>query len=84
MIMHFLIGIGRFCQLSNLAKSTILGLVQCAQGFVDFTKEYTACAFGGKNQLTQVLNSEVLYSIFVEGNAIGLGQRFNIGLRAMF
>jgi hypothetical protein len=58
--------------------------VQCAQRFVDFTKEYIACDFGGKNQLTQVLNLEVLYSVFVAGNAIGLGQRFNIGLRAMF
>jgi hypothetical protein len=84
MIMHFLIEIGSFYELSNLGQSTILGLVQCAQGFVDFTKEYTACDFGGKNQLTQVLNSEVLYSMFVEGNAIGLWQRFIIGLRAMF
>jgi hypothetical protein len=58
--------------------------VQCAQRFVDFTKEHIACDFGGKNQLTQVLNLEVLYSVFVAGNAIGLGQRFNIGLRAMF
>jgi hypothetical protein len=58
--------------------------VQCAQCFVDFTKEYTTCDFGGKNQLTQVLNSEVLCSMFVAGNAIGLEQRFNIGLRAMF
>jgi hypothetical protein len=58
--------------------------VQCAQRFVDFTKENTALNFGGKNQLTSILNSEVLSSMLVEGNAIGLGQRFNIGLRAMF
>jgi hypothetical protein len=58
--------------------------VQCAQRFVDFIKEYIVCDFGWKNQLTQVLNSEVLCSMFVAGNAIGLEQRFNIGLRAMF
>jgi hypothetical protein len=48
MIMPFLILIGSFYKLSNLGKSTTLGFVLYAQHFIDYTKEYTACGFGGK------------------------------------
>lgn len=65
-------------------KSTVLGFVQHSQRFGDFTQDYTALGFGGKYQLTDLLNIEVLYSKFVRGTDTGLGQSFNIGLRALF
>lgn len=65
-------------------KSTILGFVQHSQRFGDFEQDFTALGFGGKYQLTELLNLEVLYSKFVRGNNTGLGQSFNIGLRALF
>ncbi len=65
-------------------KSTILGFVQHLQRFGDFTQDYTALGAGGKYQLSKVLNIEVLYSNFVRGTDNGLGQSFNIGLRALF
>lgn len=63
---------------------TVLGFVQHQQRFGDFTQDYTALGFGGKYQLTKALNLEVLYSNFVRGSNTGLGQSFNIGLRALF
>ena len=65
-------------------KSTILGFVQHQQRVGDLKQDYTALGFGGKYQLTSVLNLEVLYSNFVRGKSTGLGQSFNIGLRALF
>ena len=65
-------------------KSTVLGFVQHYQRFGDFTQDFTALGFGGKYQLNQTLNLEILYSKFVRGNDTGLGQSFNIGLRALF
>ena len=65
-------------------KSTVLGFIQHLQRFGDFTQDYTALGFGGKYQLNKTLNLEVLYSNFVRGNDTGLGQSFNIGLRALF
>ncbi|MGB0891849.1 MAG: hypothetical protein ACPGUU_05815, partial [Flavobacteriaceae bacterium] len=65
-------------------KSTILGFVQHLQRFGDFTQDYTALGFGGKYQLSKILNLEILYSNFVRGTDNGLGQSFNIGLRALF
>ncbi|WP_302849643.1 hypothetical protein [Polaribacter sp. ALD11] len=43
-----------------------------------------ALDLNGKYQLTDLLNLEVLYSKFIRGNDTGLGQSFNIGLRALF
>jgi hypothetical protein len=63
---------------------TVLGFVQHQQRFGDFSQDYTALGFGGKYQLTKALNLEVLYSNFVAGSNTGLGQSFNIGLRALF
>lgn len=65
-------------------KTTVLGFVQHAQRFGDFTQDFTALGFGGKYQLTELLNLEVLYSKFVRGTNSGLGQSFNLGLRALF
>ncbi|MBJ6367998.1 transporter family protein [Snuella sedimenti] len=63
---------------------TVLGFVQHQQRFGDFTQDYTALGFGGKYQLTQILNLELLYSNFIRGANTGLGQSFNLGLRALF
>ncbi|MDD7913643.1 hypothetical protein [Polaribacter ponticola] len=65
-------------------KSTLLGFVQHYQRFGDFTQDFTSLGFGGKYQLNNTLNLEVLYSKFVRGSDTGLGQSFNIGLRALF
>lgn len=65
-------------------ESTILGFVQHSQRFGDFTQDYTALGFGGKYQITKMLNLEALYSNFVRGTNNGLGQSFNIGVRALF
>ena len=68
-------------------KFTILGLVQHSQRIDlgnDFTQDFTALGGGAKFQLSKVLNIEALYTNFVRGNNTGLGQTFNIGLRALF
>ena len=64
--------------------STILGFVQHYQRFGDFTQNFTSLGFGGKYQLNNTLNVEILYSKFVRGADTGLGQSFNIGLRGLF
>lgn len=66
------------------SKVTVLGFVQHSERFGDFTQDYTALGFGGKYQLTKELNIEALYSNFVRGTNNGLGQSFNIGIRALF
>jgi hypothetical protein len=68
-------------------KFTVLTFVQHAQLVDlgnDFEQNYTAVGLGAKYQLTKVLNLETLYSKFVRGNDTGLGQSFNLGLRAIF
>ena len=80
----FVFAPGVFMSYFPSGKSTILGFVQHSQRLGDFTQDYTALGFGGKYQLTDLLNLEVLYSKFVRGNDTGLGQSFNIGLRALF
>ncbi len=47
----------------------------------NFTQNYTLLGAGAKYQLTASLNLEVSYGNFVTGNATGLGQTFNLGLR---
>ncbi len=68
-------------------KFTVLILVQHSQRIDignDFAQDFTAIGGGAKYQLNQVLNIEALYTNFVRGNNTGLGQTFNIGLRALF
>lgn len=80
----FVLAPGVFMSYFPTDKSTVLGFVQHSQRFGDFTQNYTALGFGGKYQLNNTLNIEALYSKFVRGNDTGLGQSFNIGLRALF
>jgi hypothetical protein len=68
-------------------KFTILGFVQHAQLVDlgnDFAQNYTAVGTGTKYQLTPILNLELLYSKFVRAQDGGIGQSFNLGLRAIF
>jgi hypothetical protein len=80
----FVLAPGIFMSYFPSDKSTILGFVQHYQRFGDFSQDFTSLGFGGKYQLNQTLNLEVLYSKFVRGSETGLGQSFNIGLRALF
>ncbi|CAM1359391.1 transporter family protein [Tenacibaculum xiamenense] len=75
---------GAFLSYFPSDESTVLVFAQHAQRFGDFSQNYTALGFGGKYQITKVLNLEVLYSKFVAGTDTGLGQSFNLGLRALF
>ncbi|MFC4723320.1 hypothetical protein ACFO5O_13370 [Geojedonia litorea] len=51
----------------------------------DFAQNYTQLGFGGKYQLSQVLNIETSIGKIVAGNNFqGLGQTFSLGLRAIF
>jgi len=64
-----------------------LALAQHSQRFSlgnNFTQNFTALGGGAKYQLTQTLNLETLYTNFVRGDDTGLGQTFNLGLRAVF
>jgi hypothetical protein len=78
---------GIFLSYFPTSKFTVLGFVQHAQ-LVDlgnnFSQNYSAVGTGAKYQLTKVVNLEVLYSKFVRGTDNGLGQSFNLGLRAIF
>tara|TARA_R110002033_G_scaffold109840_2_gene155816 strand:+ start:9772 stop:10665 length:894 start_codon:yes stop_codon:yes gene_type:complete len=68
-------------------KFTVLALAQHSQRIDtgnNFEQDFTALGGGFKYQLTKVLNIETLYTNFVRGNNTGLGETFNIGLRALF
>ena len=84
---------GAFLSYFPNSKFTVLGFAQQLQlisfgandaGFNDFSQDATILGGGAKYQLTDELNIEFLYSNFVRGNDTGLGQTFNIGLRALF
>jgi hypothetical protein len=78
---------GAFLSYFPSSKFIVLGFVQ-QQVLIDlgnnFSQNYTAIGFGAKYQLSTVLNVETLYSKFIRGNDSGLGQSFNMGLRAIF
>lgn len=75
---------GAFLSYFPSDKSTLLVFAQHSERLGEFTQNYTALGVGGKYQLTKILNLEVLYSNFVRGTDTGLGQSFNLGLRALF
>ncbi|MFD2726963.1 hypothetical protein [Hyunsoonleella rubra] len=80
---------GVFLSYFPSSKFTILVLVQHSQLIAinnenDFSQDFTALGGGLKYQLTDVLNVETLYTNFVRGTGTGLGQTFNIGIRALF
>ena len=77
---------GVFVSYFPSSNFTVLALVQHSQ-LVDlgnnFTQDFTAVGGGLKFQLSEPLNLEFLYTNFVRGSNTGLGQTFNIGLRAV-
>lgn len=78
---------GVFLSYFPSSKFTILALAQHSQRLDlgnDFTQNFTALGGGLKYQLTNALNIEALYTNFVRGKNTGLGETFNIGLRAIF
>lgn len=70
------------------AKTTVF--INTKQAFLidlgnNFSQNSTSVGFGGKLQLTRVLNVEVSYDKFVRGhNFQGLGATYSFGLRALF
>ncbi|NRB61363.1 MAG: hypothetical protein HRU50_15680 [Winogradskyella sp.] len=79
---------GAFLSYFPSPKFTVLGFVQHLQLISfeteGFEQDATILGTGAKYQLSDELNIELLYSNFVRGNDTGLGQTFNIGLRALF
>lgn len=78
---------GIFLSYFPSSKFTILALAQHSQRLDlgnNFAQNYTAFGGGVKYQLTNALNLEGLYTNFVRGSNTGLGQTFNLGLRAIF
>lgn len=78
---------GLFLSYFPNSKFTIMVLAQHSQRIDlgnDFSQDYTALGGGAKYQLSNVLNLEAFYTNFVRGNSTGLGETFNIGLRALF
>lgn len=78
---------GVFLSYFPSSKFTVLGLVQHSQRIDlgnNFGQDFTALGGGAKYQLTDELNIETLYTNFVRGTNTGLGETFNIGLRAVF
>ncbi|WP_353779054.1 hypothetical protein [Winogradskyella sp. 3972H.M.0a.05] len=78
---------GVFLSYFPSSKFTVLVLAQHSQRLDlgnDFEQDFTALGGGAKYQLSKVLNIETLYTNFVRGNNTGLGETFNIGLRALF
>lgn len=70
------------------SKTTVF--VNTKQAFLidlgnEFSQNSTSLGFGGKYQLTNVLNIEASFDKIVRGhNFQGLGQTFSLGLRALF
>lgn len=78
---------GVFLSYFPSSKFTTLVFAQHAQLIeIDnkFSQNYTALGLGAKYQISKSLNIETLYSKFIRGNDSGLGQSFNLGLRAIF
>ena len=77
---------GIFLSYFPTSEFTVLALAQHSQRFDlgnEFLQDFTAVGGGVKYQLTDALNLEALYTKFVRGNNTGLGQTFNLGLRAV-
>lgn len=81
----FLVSPGVFLSYFPSDVSTVLVFSQHLQRFGDFAQNGTSLGFGGKYQLTDVVNLEALYSKFVRGNNFqGLGATYSFGLRFLF
>jgi len=69
----------------NTQQAFLIGYDNPDSGDNNFSQNATSLGFGGKYQLTQVLNVEASFGKIVRGaNFQGLGQTFSVGLRALF
>ena len=78
---------GLFLSYFPSSKFTVLVLAQHSQRLDlgnNFPQDFTALGGGAKYQMNKALNLELLYTNFVRGNNTGLGETFNIGLRAIY
>ncbi|TNJ43841.1 hypothetical protein KFZ70_07415 [Tamlana fucoidanivorans] len=80
--------ISAFLSYFPTSKSTIF--INGQQAFLidlgnNFSQNYTQLGFGGKYQITKILNIEASFGKFIRGYSFqGLGQTFSLGLRALF
>ncbi len=76
--------------LSYFPSSNFTVYVNAKQNFLidlgnDFAQNSTSLGFGGKYQLTKVINLEASFDKFIRGhNFQGLGQTFSVGIRTLF
>lgn len=69
----------------NAQQAFLIGYDNPSTSGDNFSQNYTSLGFGGKYQVTEVLNVEASFGKFVRGsNFQGLGQTFSIGLRVLF
>lgn len=69
----------------NAQQAFLIGYDNPDSGDNNFSQNSTSLGFGGKYQLTKVLNIEASYGKIVRGdNFQGLGHTYSIGLRALF
>jgi len=82
----FLFAPGVFMSYFPTQKATVLGFVQHSQRVGgNFQQNSSSVGFGGKHQVTDIINIEALYSKIVRGhNFQGLGNTYSLGLRALF
>ena len=76
--------------LSYFPSSNFTIYINAKQNFLidlgnNFSQNATSLGFGGKYQLTKVINLEASFDKFVRGNNFqGLGQTFSLGIRTLF
>ncbi|OIQ27332.1 MAG: hypothetical protein BM564_12605 [Bacteroidetes bacterium MedPE-SWsnd-G2] len=78
---------GLFLSYFPSQKFTLLVLAQHNQRLDlgnDFEQNFSSFGGGAKYQISRVLNVEALYTNFIWGHNTGLGETFNLGLRALF
>jgi len=69
------------------SKFTVLVLAQHSKRIDlgnNFEQDFTAVGGGAKYQVTDAINLEALYTNFISGSNTGLGETFNLGVRAVF
>ena len=69
----------------NAQQAFLIGYDNPNSSDENFSQRYTQLGFGGKYQITEVLNLEASFGKIVTGNNFqGLGQTFSLGLRVLF
>ena len=83
----FRLSLGVFISYFPSPNTTVLGLLQHSE-LIDLggsiNQRFTALGGGAKFQLNQIINLELIYTNFIFRKNSGLGQTFNLGMRALF